>query len=126
MTLQVIVILLLIGDRMDLTNNETKKLLAHLYNEVSKEMFGVGTKLLKVSIENEIITFQAKHHRSPRSSALEGEVPRLKQEVDFQLSLLYKKNLLQKLEDKTDLAIDVILRDFDARTQWAFTNIILK
>jgi hypothetical protein len=122
----VIFIILVVGDGVILQSNETKKLLAHLYNEVSKEMFGVGTTLLKVTIENDIITFQAKHRRSPRSTALEGEVPSLKQEVDFQLSLLYKKKLLQKLNEQTDVPVDVVLRDFDARTQWAFTNIILK
>ncbi|MBP3041911.1 DUF2294 domain-containing protein [Bacillaceae bacterium Marseille-Q3522] len=111
---------------ISLDSNETKKLLAHMYNEVSKEMFGVGTILLKVTVDFPVITFQAKHRRSPRSDALEGEAPNLKQEVDFHLSLLYKKKLLKKLTEKTDWKIEAVLRDFDAKTQLAFTNIVLK
>jgi hypothetical protein len=107
-------------------SNETKKLLSHLYNEVSKELFGVGTTFLKVSVDKNVITFQAKHRRAPRSAALEGEVPSLKQEVDFHMSLLYKKKVRQKLEEQTDWEIEAVLRDYDAATQLAFTNIVLR
>ncbi|UUZ82451.1 hypothetical protein LJK88_50235 [Paenibacillus sp. P26] len=54
-------------------SNESKKKLCHLYNEVAKELFGVGTTLLKASIDQNIITFHAKHRRSARSTALEGK-----------------------------------------------------
>jgi hypothetical protein len=113
-------------DILPSNTNETKKFLAHLYNEVSKELVGAGTTLLKVSVDKGLITFQAKHRRSQRSAALEGEVPSLKQEVDFHLSLLYKKKLRQKLEEQTDWEIEAILRDYDSATQLAFTNIVLK
>ncbi|MGM0900437.1 MAG: DUF2294 domain-containing protein [Bacillota bacterium] len=105
---------------------ETKKFLSHLYNDVSKELFGVGTTLLKVSMDKGIITFQAKHRRSQRSAALEGEVPSLKQEVDFHMSMLYKKKLKQRLSEQTDWDIEAVLRDYDSATQLAFTNIVLK
>lgn len=107
-------------------SNETKKLLSHMYNDVSKELFGFGTTLLKVTVERNVITFQAKHRRAPRSAALEGEVPTLKQEVDFHMSLLYKKKLRQKLDEQTNWEIEAVLRDYDAATQWAFTNVVLK
>lgn len=106
-------------------SNEIKKKLSHMYNDVSKELFGVGTTLLKVSIDQNIITIQAKHRRSPRSAALEGEAPSLKQEVDFRLSLLYKKRLAEKLNTETEWHIESILRDYDAASQRAFTNIVL-
>ncbi len=89
-------------------------------------MFGFGTTVLKVTVELNVITFQAKHRRAPRSQALEGEVPNLKQEVDFHMSLLYKKKLRQKLEIQTDWEIEAVLRDYDSATQLAFTNIVLK
>lgn len=73
-----------------------------------------------------IITFQAKHRRSQRSAALEGEVPSLKQEVDFHMSMLYKKKLKQRLSEQTDWDIEAVLRDYDSATQLAFTNIVLK
>lgn len=93
---------------------------------MSKELFGVGTTLLKVTMDKGIITFQAKHRRSQRSAALEGEVPSLKQEVDFHMSMLYKKKLKQRLSEQTDWDIEAVLRDYDSATQLAFTNIVLK
>ncbi|MCY9691662.1 DUF2294 domain-containing protein [Paenibacillus alginolyticus] len=109
-----------------LDSNEYKKKLCHLYNEISKELFGFGTTLLKVSIEQNIITFHAKHRRSPRSTALEGEAPTLKHEVDFYMSSIYKKRIRERLEQELGLSMDAVLRDYDPPTQWAITNIILK
>ncbi len=80
---------------------------------------------MKVTVDQNVISLQAKHPRASRSAALEGEVPSLKQEVDFHLSLLFKKKLKQKLEEQTNWNIEAILRDYDALTQFAFTNIVL-
>jgi hypothetical protein len=107
-------------------SKENKKLLAQIYNEVSKELFGVGTTLLKVTMVDNIINFQAKHRRAPRSDALEGEAPSLKMEVDFRMSVLFKKKLKEKLMQQFDFEIEAVLRDYDAPTQLAFTNIVLK
>ncbi|MCS7459078.1 DUF2294 domain-containing protein [Paenibacillus doosanensis] len=112
---------------MPLTDsNEIKKQLCHIYNEVSKELFGFGTTLLKASIDHNIITYQARHRRSPRSTALEGEAPTLKYEVDFYMSSIYKKRIREKLEQEMGLAIEAVLRDYDPPTQWAITNVILR
>lgn len=111
---------------LQIDSNEFKKKLCHLYNEVSKELFGFGTTLLKASAENRIVTLHARHRRSPRSDALEGEVPALKYEVDFYMSSIYKKRLRERLEQEMGLQIEVILRDYDPKTQWAITNIILQ
>nr|WP_249316465.1 DUF2294 domain-containing protein [Bacillus sp. FJAT-50079] len=97
-----------------------------MYNDVSKELFGSGTTLLKVGIDKNIVTIQAKHRRASRSAALEEEVPHLKVEVDFHMSLLYKRKLKQKLETELNWEIEAILRDYDSMTQLAFTNIVLK
>ncbi|MGJ9385721.1 DUF2294 domain-containing protein [Salipaludibacillus sp. CF4.18] len=105
--------------------SQNKKVLAHIYNDVSKELFGVGTTLLKISIDQNIITFQAKHRRSSRSAALEGEDPSLKREIDFRMSLLYKRKLNERIKQELNFPIEVVLRDYDASTQIAFTNIVL-
>jgi len=107
-------------------SNEYKKKLCHLYNEVSKELFGFGTTLLKASIDQNIVTFLARHRRSPRSTALEGEAPTLKHEVDFYMSSIYKKRMRERLEQEFGLSIEAVLRDYDPATQWAITNVILK
>lgn len=114
------------GEHMPLTDsNEFKKKLCHIYNEVSKELFGFGTILLRATIDNNMVTFQARHRRSPRSTALEGEAPSLKYEVDFYMSSIYKKRIREKLEQEMGLAIEAVLRDYDPHTQWAITNIIV-
>ena len=105
--------------------SESRKKLAHIYNEIGKELFGFGTTLLRVAIDKNIITFYAKHRRSPRSAALEGEAPALKLEVDFRMSLLYKKKLRERVEEEMGLQVEAVLRDYDAATQWAIANIIL-
>lgn len=107
-------------------SNENRKKLCQLYNEISKELFGFGTTLLKASVDRHLITIHAKHRRSPRSAALEGEAPALKYEVDFYMSSIYKKRIREKLEQELGLAIEAVLRDYDPPTQWAITNIILK
>jgi hypothetical protein len=106
--------------------NEYKKKLCHLYNEISKELFGFGTIQLKASMDQNILTFIAKHRKSPRSIALEGEAPALKYEVDFYMSSIYKKKIGERLEQEMGLSIEAVLRDYDPATQWAITNIILK
>lgn len=108
-----------------LDSNEGKKKLCQIYNEISKELFGFGTTLLRATVDGNYATLYAKHRRSPRSDALEGEAPGLKLEVDFRMSQLYKKKLSERLTEM-GLEIETVLRDYDSATQWAVTNIILK
>ncbi|SDI01775.1 Uncharacterized conserved protein [Alteribacillus bidgolensis] len=105
---------------------DNKKELYRLYNAVSKELFGVGTASLKVSIEEDLITIRAKHHRATRSLSLEKENPDLKQAVDFQLSSMFKSQLYEKLETELNIQIEAIFRDYDSPTQLAFTNVVMK
>lgn len=107
-------------------SNENRKKLCQLYNEISKELFGYGTTLVRASIDQDMITIQAKHRRSPRSAALEEEARSLKYEVDFHMSSIYKRKIREKLEQTMGLSIDAVLRDYDPPTQWAITNVILK
>lgn len=108
-----------------LDNNESKKCIYRIYNDISKELFGFGTTNLRATIDDNLITLVAKHRRSPRSSALEMEAPSLKLEVDFRMSLLYKKILRERLEQQLALDIEALFRDYDGATQWAITNIML-
>ncbi len=106
-------------------STENRKTICHIYNEVSIELFGYGTVLLKANIREDVLTIRSKHRRAQRSEVLEREIPLLKEEVDFHLSKLFKSMLRQKLEQEMGLNIIAVLRDYDSSTQWAFTNIIL-
>lgn len=117
---------ILCGDPMYLSDSaENKKKLSHIYNEVCKSLFGAGTTLLKVGIDDRFITFRSQHRRAPHSLALEGEVPALKREVDVQMSQIFKKRLREKLEQDMNFKIEVILRDYDYVSRWALTEVIL-
>ncbi|MGE6376924.1 DUF2294 domain-containing protein [Peribacillus muralis] len=106
-------------------SNETKKKLTIIYNEVCKGLFGAGTTLLKIEIDDQFITFRTKHRRTPQSLALECEVPALKREVDFQMSQIFKKRIKELLEQEFTVQIEVILRDYDYVSQWSMTEVIL-
>jgi hypothetical protein len=92
---------------------------------VCKGLFGAGTTLLKIEIHERFITFRTKHRRTTQSLALESELPLLKQEVDFQMSQIFKKRIKELLEQDLDMKIEVILRDYDYITQWSITEVIL-
>lgn len=49
-----------------LVSNESKNRICRIYNEISKELFGFGTTILRTTVENNIVTFVAKHRRSSR------------------------------------------------------------
>lgn len=107
----------------DTANN--KKQLYHIYNEVSKQILGVGTLSLKIVVDDDTIIFRAKHRRAQRSIILEQESPHLKNKVDYELSNIFKACVKEKLEETMGLYVEAILRDYDSKTQLAFTIVVL-
>ncbi|RYM04778.1 DUF2294 family protein [Sporolactobacillus sp. THM7-7] len=106
-------------------SNDFKKNLYQIYNQVAKELFGTGAVLLKIDLFDDLIVFRSKHRRSPRSRILEQEVPTLQQEVDSQMSRIFKKRLREQLEIELGLSVETVLRDYDPTTPWTITNVII-
>ncbi|MCI1857510.1 MAG: Na-translocating system protein MpsC family protein [Sporolactobacillus sp.] len=96
-----------------------------IYNQIGKELFGSGAVKLKIEILDDLIFFKAKHRRSPRSRILEQEVPSLQQEVDYQMSRIFKKRLRERLEIELGLSVEAVLRDYDPATPWTITNVVI-
>lgn len=108
-----------------LSSNEFKKRLSRCYNEVHKELYGVGVTQLKIDAAGEaMIMFLVKHQRVTALRALEEHYPELKQSVDAALHQEFKQRIQRKLADELDLPVTGVLRDYDPGTNWACTIVI--
>lgn len=108
-----------------LSSNEHKKKLSRCYNEVHKELYGVGVTQLKIEAVNEtMIMFLVKHQRVAALRALEDHYPELKQSVDAALHQEFKRRIQKKLIAELGLPAAGVLRDYDPQTAWACTVII--
>lgn len=110
---------------MLLSSNEHKKKLSRCYNEVHKELYGVGVNQLKIEAANEtMLMFLVKHQRVAALRALEEHYPELKQSVDAALHQEFKRRIQKKLSVELELPVAGVLRDYDPQTAWACTVII--
>ncbi|MRN56417.1 DUF2294 family protein [Paenibacillus sp. LC-T2] len=108
-----------------LSSNEIKKKLSRCYNEVHKELYGVGVTQLKIDAVNEtMIMFLVKHQRVTALRALEEHYPELKQSVDAALHQEFKRRIQKKLSEEMNLPVTGVLRDYDPQTAWACTLVI--
>lgn len=108
-----------------LASNEVKKRLARCYNDIHKELYGVGVTQLKIEAVNEtMMMFLVKHQRVSALKALEENYPELKQSVDAALHQEFKRKIEWKLAQEMQLNVSGVLRDYDPRSGWACTVII--
>lgn len=108
-----------------LSSNEFKKKLSRCYNEVHKELYGVGVTQLKIEAVNDtMIMFLVKHQRVTALRALEEHYPELKQSVDAALHQEFKRRIQKKLSEEMNLSVTGVLRDYEPQTAWACTVVI--
>jgi hypothetical protein len=108
-----------------LSSNEYKKKLSRCYNEVHKELYGVGVNQLRLEAANDtMIMFLVKHQRVAALRALEEHYPELKQSVDAALHQEFKRRIQRKLAEELELPVAGVLRDYDPQTAWACTVVI--
>ncbi|WNS43047.1 DUF2294 domain-containing protein [Paenibacillus sp. MMS20-IR301] len=108
-----------------LSSNEFKKRLSRCYNEVHKELYGVGVTQLRIDAAGEsMLLFLVKHQRVTALRALEENYPELKQAVDAALHQEFKRKIRHRLTDELNLPVTGVLRDYDPGTGWASTIII--
>ena len=108
-----------------LSSNEFKKRLSRCYNDVHRELYGVGVTQLRIDAAGEsMILFMVKHQRVTALRALEENYPELKQSVDAALHQEFKRIFRKKLADELNLPVAGVLRDYDPGTGWASTIII--
>ncbi|MCL6456590.1 MAG: DUF2294 domain-containing protein [Gorillibacterium sp.] len=110
-----------------LSSNEHKKKMSRCYNEVHKEIYGVGVTQLRIeAVADGMIMFLVKHQRVVALRALEDHYTELKQSVDSALHHEFKLRFQKKLSEEMDLPIQGVLRDYDPASEWACTLIIME
>ncbi|WP_151737122.1 Na-translocating system protein MpsC family protein [Paenibacillus tengchongensis] len=108
-----------------LSSNEYKKKLSRCYNEVHKELYGVGVTQLRIEpVSGTMIMFLVKHQRVPALRALEDHYPELKQSVDAALHQEFKRRIRARLAEELELEVTGVLRDYDPETGWACTVVM--
>jgi len=101
----------------------TKKNIATLYNEVSKEIFGIGVHDQKIDILETKILIIARTKRLPALDALSDEYSDLVSQLDAALSAKYKKLLMEKIELLFNVKVTTLFRDYDPQKGIACTVI---
>lgn len=110
-----------------LASNEQKKKMSRCYNEVHKEIYGVGVTQLRIEAASEgMLLFLVKHQRVAALRALEDHYGDLKQTVDAALHHEFKLRFQKRLAAEMDLPIKGVLRDYDPITEWACTLMIIE
>lgn len=108
-----------------LSSNEMKKKLSRCYNEIHKDLYGVGVTQMKIeAVDDMMIMFLVKHQRVVALKALEAHYPELKQSVDSALHQEFKLRFQNKLSDEMELSVKGMLRDYDPASEWACTLVI--
>lgn len=110
----------------EISENSFKKKICSIYNEVNCEVFGYGASSLKVEMQEKTIHLLGKHQPVQVLVAMEAFDPAVKREIDSSILVLFKKKLIEKLEQGMGITPDAILKDYDQATQWVSTSIILK
>ncbi|MGG3571803.1 Na-translocating system protein MpsC family protein [Bacillus gobiensis] len=104
-------------------DQDFKKRLATLFNEINKEIFRVGVHDQKIEIQDGKILIFSRSKRIPALDALMDEHSELVFSIDYALSLKYKKLLKKKVEQEFDIKITALFRDYDPGNERSCTVI---
>ncbi len=110
---------------MEKESAEFKRELFKIYNAVNKTVYGYGVTELKVSFHEDMIIFRTRDNRVHTLEILEKDYVFLKQSVDQALFTEFKKRLRKQLEEKMELQVEGMLRDYDSHICTAITVVIL-
>ncbi|MEK8127614.1 Na-translocating system protein MpsC family protein [Paenibacillus filicis] len=104
---------------------EIRKKISLIYNGITQELFTVGTSQIKVDISNHQISIFAKHRKVPILAKLGVVNPAMREQVDHEITKIYKQALTEQMESEFGIRIQTIFRDFDPGSETALTHIIL-
>ncbi|WP_020617828.1 Na-translocating system protein MpsC family protein [Paenibacillus daejeonensis] len=107
------------------TVGELKQEIIKIYNAINQEIFGIGIKSQKIDIVEDKVYIFATHKRIPAMKILDKEHRSLTASVDMLLMEENKRLLREQLEQQLGLDVRLILKDYDYRTEYSGTVIIL-
>lgn len=102
-----------------------KQSLMAINNEVNNEVFGRGLHSQKVFITDNVVFIIAINHRVPALATLDSiGVPT--REIDLVLIDAHKKRLRELIEERLNLKVTSVLKDYDPKKEISGNIIILE
>ena len=103
-----------------------RKDLAHLYNRVNQEIYGVGVKKQRIETFDDRVIIFAQHKRVQALHMLSKNFHHLTISVDSALIVEFKSLFKGQIEETLNLKVKTILKDYDPVTEEACTVIYIK
>ncbi|MFS0723556.1 Na-translocating system protein MpsC family protein [Paenibacillus sp. 1P07SE] len=107
------------------TAGELKQEIVKIYNTINQEIFGIGITSQKIDIAGDKVYISATHKRIPAMKILDKDHRTLTASVDMLLMEENKRLLREQLERHLGLDVKLIHKDYDYRTEYSGTVIIL-
>lgn len=108
-----------------LTLGQLKQLLAAINNQVNNEVFGRGLKTQKIYINDNVILILAVNQRVPALATLDKQgLPT--REIDLVLLDAYKTRLRELIQERLELSIITVLKDYDPKKEISGNIIMLE
>lgn len=103
-----------------------KKDLAHLYNRINQEIYGVGVKKQRIETFDDRVIIFAQHKRVQALRMLSKNFHHLTISVDSALIAEFKSLFKVHIEETLHFEVKTILKDYDPVTEEACTIIYFK
>ncbi|TDF93251.1 Na-translocating system protein MpsC family protein [Paenibacillus piri] len=103
-----------------------KQEIIKIYNSINQEIFGTGIKSQKIEISGDKVFIFATHKRIPALKVLDESNRSLTASVDTLLMEANKRKLKEQIESTLGLEVRLVLKDYDPKTEFSGTVILLK
>ncbi|WP_438431513.1 Na-translocating system protein MpsC family protein [Gorillibacterium sp. sgz500922] len=111
---------------MALSEGAAKQEILRIYNAINQKIFSAGVKQQRVDFLDNKILIMSRNSRVPILKLLDGDHPNDTRRIDQLLSQVFKREIRQALEQRFQLNIVAILKDYDAETEFSGTVVVLE
>lgn len=95
------------------------------YNNINLKMFDIGVKRQKVDITGDKIIILAVHKRIPSLRFLDAKDRFVTRMADISIIDAFKEEIKKTIEEKYNMQIATVLKDYDPITEYSGTIVIL-
>lgn len=103
-----------------------KQEIIKIYNSINQEIFGMGIKSQKIEFSGDKVFIFATHKRIPALKILDETNRGLTANVDILIMEANKRMLKEQLEARLGLKVRLVLKDYDPKTEFSGTVIVLE
>ncbi|WP_191564936.1 Na-translocating system protein MpsC family protein [Janibacter melonis] len=104
---------------------EWKQEILRVYNQVNKEVAGLGVTRQRVHVEDDHLLVVATHHRLPALATITAADPSLGRRADVAVIDAGKALLRARLVDELGIGVLSVLKDYDPVAEVAATVVLL-